>query len=95
VTMRRFQDLGQSGLHTNQLIVSFRHDYEVTALDLAPNPPDSLFTINDLPPGATFRVTDENGELLSRAHESKDGRMIVTDEELAELRKAANNEKKR
>jgi hypothetical protein len=47
---------------------------------------------DDLPPGTTFQVFDENRETLSPAHESKDGQMIVTDEELAEMRKAAKND---
>ncbi|MEX2316451.1 MAG: TlpA disulfide reductase family protein [Pirellulales bacterium] len=84
VAVRKFNSFESSGICENRLIVSWRRNYAVTALNLNPQPPANLFGELVVPAGTPYSVQDEEGNSVAQRKQEQAGNLSLTPDEWRE-----------
>jgi hypothetical protein len=81
----------ESYLFENRPRVSWRRDMRVEELTVEPKVDDKLFTMIEIPAGASVSVRDENNESLGDYQQKKAGNIEISPEELDKMRRHADS----
>lgn len=84
VKIRNFESIGTC---ENRIILSWRENQQIAALDLDPKPEPTLFSEINVPQGTDVAIVDEQGGVIGRRAQPQDGNISVTEEEYQELLK--------